>query len=394
MSLICSNSIYHFSVIVMKNYAKDFSSLDGWIWINASSIGVMPRIAVEAAHEIVTRYSNPCKLKEEVFFETPGQLKTTLSQLIGAPADEIILGNSASYGLHLWANGLPLKKGDEVLLVKGDFPASILPWLALRNSGITIREIKPEGMALSSSDLERNKTDSTKVLCATWVDSFTGHAFDVNEIGRFCKNNDIWFLLNGTQAFGAKEFNVGKIPVDGITGCGYKWLCGPYGTGFCWLSPAILEKLDYNQAYWIPMQGDRELDQIREYQILTDLGAKQFDVFGTANLFNFIPWTKSVEYLTKQEIRNIEQHNMKLVDHILSALDPAYTIYSPLEPKERTSIVVISHTDVKRNKAIFQNLVDSKIVCSLREGNIRLSPHLYNTSDDIERVIKILNQHT
>jgi selenocysteine lyase/cysteine desulfurase len=377
----------------MKNYAKDFSSLDKWIWINASSTGVMPRIAVEAAQDIVSKYSNPCNLHEKIFFETPGHLKTALAHLIGAPADEIILGNSASYGLHLWANGLPLQKGDEVLLVKGDFPATILPWLALRNLGVIVREIKPKEVVLNIEDLKENKTDSTKVLCATWVDSFTGHAFDVNEIGKFCKNHNIWFLLNGTQAFGAKQFNVKKVPVDGITGCGYKWLCGPYGTGFCWLSPSILEKLEYNQAYWIPMQGDRELDLIRDYQVLTDLGAKQFDVFGTANLFNFIPWTRSVEYLNQQKISNIEQYNMRLVDQLLSEINQKYTVYSPTDPKERTSIIVFSHIDVKRNKDIFQNLKDSKIVCSLREGNIRLSPHLYNTPEDIERVVKILNQH-
>ena len=121
----------------MKSFVDDFGPFRGKVWINASSIGAMPRVALKAAQKAIRLNVTPYQISEDIFQEVPKNLKIALGQLIDAPANEIILGNSASYGIHLWANGIPLKKGDEVLLVKGDFPASILPWISLRKQGIS-----------------------------------------------------------------------------------------------------------------------------------------------------------------------------------------------------------------------------------------------------------------
>ncbi len=376
----------------MPPYSDDFGPFGGRIWLNAASIGAMPKIAIEAAHEAISWNVTPSHLSEEIFHDVPLKLKEALGRLIGTPAQEIILGNSASYGLHLWANGLPFNRGDEILLVKGDFPATILPWLGLRKQGIIVKEIQPKGPVLHVDDVKAHLTDSTKVLCATWVDSFTGFALDVKAIGNFCRDNGVWFLLNGTQALGARPLNVSKMPVDGVTSCGYKWLCGPYGTGFCWLHPKLLAVLEYNQLYWIVMKGERDFDQIRDYQIRNDLGAEQYDVFCTANFFNFVPWIKSVEYLLAQGITEIQQFNDKLVERFLQGLDSnKYSVLSPKELPERTAIIIVSHRRSDHNREIFHLLTNNGIDLTLREGNLRFSPHLYNTFEEIEQTISILN---
>ncbi|MFX1577439.1 MAG: aminotransferase class V-fold PLP-dependent enzyme, partial [Promethearchaeota archaeon] len=362
----------------MSPFVNDFGPFHDKSWINASSIGAMPKVAYKAAQEVIKWNTKPYKLSETVFTEIPENLKTVLAQLIGSPAEEIILGNSASYGLHLWANGIPLTQGDEVLLVKGDFPASILPWIYLRKRGITVREIQPKQGFLQASDLHENITDSTRILCATWVDSFTGYRLDANAIGEICKENAVMFLLNVTQGLGALPFDVSKVPVDGITCTGYKWLCGPYATGFAWMKLEHINSLDYNQAYWIPMQGDREMDQIRDYQILTNIGAAKYDVFGTANLFNFVPWTESVKLLLYHRIPAIAEHNDKLVRQFHDGLDSTkYEIRSPTKDNERTAIILVSHKQPERNRAIFELLQEEKIYISLRENLLRFSPHLY-----------------
>lgn len=377
----------------MPSFVDDFVPFHDKSWINASSIGAMPKVAYEAAQEVIKWNTKPYKLSETIFAEVPENLKMVLAQLIGATAEEIILGNSASYGLHLWANGIPLTKGDEVLLVKGDFPASILPWIYLRKNGIIVREIQPKQGFLQPSDLLEHITDSTRILCATWVDSFTGYRLDAKTIGNICKENDVMFLLNVTQGLGALPFDISTVPVDGITCTGYKWLCGPYATGFTWMKLEHINSLDYNQAYWIPMQGDREMDQIRDYQILTNIGAAKYDVFGTANLFNFVPWTESVKLLLHHRIPAIAKHNDKLVRQFLNGLDSSkYKIQSSTRDNERTAIILISHKQPERNRAIFELLQEEKIFISLRENLLRFSPHLYNTSKDIDKALKILNQ--
>ncbi|MFW9984730.1 MAG: aminotransferase class V-fold PLP-dependent enzyme, partial [Candidatus Odinarchaeota archaeon] len=171
-----------------------------------------------------------------------------------------------------------------------------------------------------------------------------------------------------------------------------KWLCGPYGTGFAWMKRDLIDTLEYNQTYWLAMQGDREMDKMREYQIRTKIGAAQYDVFGTANFFNFLPWAESIKYLHNQGLDNIKDHNAKLVDQFLSGLDfGKYTIHSPQEKDERTAIILISHREPERNKAIFKQLQEEKIFIAFREGLLRFSPHLYNTPNDIEKALATLN---
>ncbi len=380
-------------ISLMKPFVDDFGPFHDKTWINASSIGAMPRVALKAAEEAIKLNLQPYRLSEAVFVESPKQLKTALGKLIGAPEEEIILGNSATYGIHLWANGIPLRKGDEVLLVKGDFPASILSWLYLRKRGIIVREIEPEGHALDVTDVIKAITPATKILNATWVDSFTGYQFDAKAIGKSCHEHDLLFLLNVTQGLGGQPFNVSKHPVDAITCTGYKWLCGPYGTGFAWMKRDLIDKLDYNQTYWLAMQGDREMDKMREYQILSNIGAPQYDVFGTANFFNFLPWTESIKYLHEQGLDQINNHNAKLVDQFLTGLDSSkYTIHSPQAKEDRTAIILISHREPERNKTIFKHLQEENIFIAFREGLLRFSPHLYNTTKDIERALEILNK--
>ena len=376
----------------MSEFVADFGPFGENVWINASSIGPMPRTALEAAEKAIGLNVAPYRIPETIFAEVPQKLKVLLGKLIGTRSDDVILGNSASYGVHLWANGIPLKKGDEVLLAKGDFPASILPWLYLRKHGIKVHEISPKGPVLHIDDVQNAISSRTKILAPTWVDSFTGYRLDAKALGQLCQDQDILFLLNLTQGLGGEPFDVSKVPVDGITSTGYKWLCGPYATGFCWMKPELIDSLEYNQAYWIPHQGERELDKIREYQILTNLGAAQYDVFGTANLFNFLPWIECIQYFVEKGLSKIKRHNLALVDQFLRGLDSMkYTVHSPQIKNERTAIILISHIEPERNQAIYKLLQEEQIFISFREGLLRFSPHLYNTPTDIDKTLTILN---
>jgi selenocysteine lyase/cysteine desulfurase len=159
------------------------------------------------------------------------------------------------------------------------------------------------------------------------------------------------------------------------------------------MKPELVDSLEYNQTYWIPHQGDRELDKIREYQILTNLGAAQYDVFGTANLFNFLPWIECIQYFVDKGLSNIKRHNLALVDQFLRGLDSTkYKVHSPQVKNERTAIILISHVEPERNKTIYKLLQEERIFISFRESLLRFSPHLYNTPTDINKTLTILNR--
>jgi selenocysteine lyase/cysteine desulfurase len=378
--------------MTQRPYYKDFAPFDDRIWLNCAHQGPLPLVAVSAAEEALKWKTNPIHLNDESFFRIPQQLKQVLGRLVNIPYDQIILGNSTSYGIHLMANGFPWKKNDEILLVKGDFPANILPWLFLKKFGVKIRFIQPQNTLLTVDDVYEQITPNTRLFCTSWVNSFTGQAIDLKGMGNLCQKQGIIFMVNGSQALGARVLNLPATKIDVFSCCGFKWLCGPYGTGFCWIRPEILESLEYNQAYWLTMQHGQDLNQMRDFNIRNDLGASLYDVFCTANFMNFMPWTASLQYLLEQGPDTIEKYDNVLVSYFMKQLDPEkYKIISPQQDSARSTLILFSHRKSNRNTTIYKTLKYEKIELSLREENLRVSPHLYNTKKEIGHLLTVLH---
>ena len=380
-------------MIEMEDYSEYFGPFD-CTWINTSHQGALPKAAVGALQQAIQWKISPLPLAvSDLFSQVPLKLKDALGRLINAPADDIILGNSASYGLHLLANGINWIPGDEILLVEGDFPCNHLPWLNLKKMGVDIRIIQPKSGWLQPEDVLSHSGDSSRVLCLSWVFSFTGFKIDLPEISKICQKHGIKLILNCSQALGSQPFDTADGYADALTCVGFKWLCGPYGTGFCWIDPVLREELDYNQAYWLAMQTADDLKNPRAVpEVKKGLGARKYDVFGTANFFNFVPWTESVNLLNGIGIKNIKEHNDGLIEHLRDNLDNhKYRILTPLNEAGPSSILVISHKDNSKNKELFDRLIRKKIMISLRHGNLRLAPHLYNTEADINKALSVLN---
>lgn len=365
---------------------SDFGPFGGKTWLNCSHQGALPRVAAEAVREAIAWKTAPHHMTSQRFTEVPQKLRDALARLLSAPADEIVLANSASYGLHLLANGLPLAPGDEVLVVKGDFPSVVLPWLGLERRGVVVRQLDPP---LDADTLSSALSSKTRVLCATWVHSFTGRAIDLDALGASCRDAGVTFIVNGAQAVGARPIDVSRSNVSALVGVGFKWLCGPYGTGYCWMDAKTLDAIELNQTYWLSMQTaddlgrDESLPAIRD-----DLGARRFDIFGTANFFNFVPWTAALHYLLDQGIARIAAHDALLVDRLvagLKALD--FDVLSPADGPARSTLVLASHRERDRNEAIHRALKDNGIEIAYRRGNLRFSPHLYNVDEDIDRAL-------
>ncbi len=373
----------------------DFGPFDGRVWLNCSHQGPLPKVAVAAAHQAVEMKTAPHPMTRAALFrEVPHRLRTALGRLIGVDADDVILGNSTSYGLNVLANGIRWRDGDEVLLVAGDFPATIFPWLPLRDRGVTVRFIEPEGPYLDPAELEAQITPATRLFCTTWVHSFTGYAVDEAAITDVCKRRGVLSVLNVSQGLGHRPLNPDEVGLDAISGCGFKWLCGPYGTGFSWIRPEVRETMAPVQGYWLANLTADDLRGDFDYEIRSDLGARAYDLTCTANFLNFMPWTRSVEYLLECGLEHIRDHDLALASRLIAEIEQdRFEILSPTEGRAQTPIVVLRHHDESQNERCFEALRAADIDISLRRGALRVSPHLYNTEADINRLLELINSH-
>lgn len=372
----------------------DFGPFEGHVWLNCAHQAPLPIRAAEAAREAVSWKVRPWELTTARFTGVPQRLRQALARLIGADERDVILANSASYGLHLLANGIAWRPGDEVLCMKGDFPSDILPWLGLERLGVVVRQLEPRGRVLGVDEVAAAIGPRTRLFCTTWVHSFSGHGIDLDAIGSVCRGRGVLFIANVSQALGARPLDVRTAPIDGLVCAGWKWLCGPYATGFCWLRAELRESLLYNQTYWLSMLTSDDLGQDSlDLTLAKDAGGRRYDVFGTANFFNFTAFAASVEYLLAIGIETVEAHDQALVARFLDGLPRgAFDVLSPEAGPERSTLVLISAKDRSRNAAIYERLADARIHVALRAGSLRISPHVYNAPADIDRALAALKR--
>ena len=139
-------------------YASAFGALGRHIWLNAAHQGPLPLAAAHAAQEAIADKLSPYRISEESFRQVPQRLREAISRLIGAFPDDVILGNSTTYGLELVAHATRWRSGDEILVVEGDFPATVLPWLRLREQGVSLRFIAPTTGTVTVDDVSSHLT--------------------------------------------------------------------------------------------------------------------------------------------------------------------------------------------------------------------------------------------
>ncbi len=377
---------------MIQDFTGDFELTPGQIWLNAASEGPLPRVSKDALINVVRLKMSPEQLTIPKFIETPVLLKRSLAALIHVHEEDIILGNSATYGMHLISHGLRLAPGDDVILMQNDFPTDILPWLHWKDQGVHVRQIRAEGPVLTVDEIKDAITPRTKVICLPMIHSFSGWCLDIGGIGALCRQKGITFVVNMSQVLGVWPVDISSLPVDVVVCAGYKWLLGPYGTGFCWIRPDLRESLQYEQSYWIALMDERSLNREEELSLRQNNSARKYDVFGTANFFNFVPWRSSIDYLMGIGLAVVKRHNDALISLFHQGVD--LTLWDVVSPKGVgivSPIIVIAHKDRERNVGIFEDLKNKGVHAALWKGNIRISPHIYNTRGDMERLLLLLN---
>jgi selenocysteine lyase/cysteine desulfurase len=376
--------------------SSEFGPFHGRVWMNCAHQGPLPRPAQLAALEALDMKTAPARIADSLFAEVPERLRATLARLIRAQPEEIALTNSTSYGFNLLARGLPWRNGDEILCIAGDFPATVVPWLPLERRGIHIRLIEAPGARVEPEQLAEAIGPRTRAVCTSWVFSFFGHAADVVSFGEICRDRGVLLFVNGSQAIGARDLDVSHVPIDALSCCGFKWLCGPYATGFVWLAPHVLDQLDYPQPHWLRLQlkagAEQGLNLNREldYSLADETSADAYDVFCSANFLNFMPWTSSLKHLLELGIARIEQHDQELVERLLSELPSRYELLSPRDLPARTTLMLVSHSEPERNGSIAAALQLRGIDIALRDDKLRFSPHVHNGYDDIDVLLEAL----
>lgn len=359
----------------------------GVVFMNAASTGPSPRRSVEAQIDFVRRRAAPHLVDFDAQFGTLDRCRRLLSTLIGARPDDIALTTNTGAGINLAAWGLPLGTGDEVVVLDGEFPANMYPWLAAAKArGYAVHVVAlvgglPDEAAIVSA-LDRARV---RVLAVSWVGFSSGARLDLDSLGTACRARGITFVVDGMQALGALGLDVRKTPIDMLACGGQKWLLGPWGTGFVYVRPEVMESITPQPVSWMGVRDSDDFSRLVTYDLTWRANARRFEQV-TLPYQDFAGLAASLELLSDTGWSAIASH-IHAAAHAL--LDGAVTHGIPLVTPLACHAGVAS---IRPANALTMsaNLKEANVIHSVREGTIRLAPHCYTRQEDIARTLEVL----
>lgn len=359
------------------------------VYLNHASTGPLPVRALRAVSAWAEWRAEPWRISDEMEFEVMDRARELAARVVGAKPNEIALTTNTSHGINIAARCLPLRAGDVVLSSDREFPANVYPWMALAREGIDYQRIPctPAGLPDEQGILEALDRPRVKVLTLSWVSFASGYTCDLERIGRACRDRDVFFAVDAIQGVGARPLDVHACHIDILACGGQKWLLSPWGTGFAYVRRELVRRLEPREVGWLAVRGSRDFNRLVDYDLSWYDDARRFEV-GTLPYQDLAAFCASLEMLLDVGIACISAHLSALIDTMMQRMRSAdVAVITPEDPPHRAGIVTVR---MKHADRAHDRLARAGIVCSLREGAIRLSPHLYSTDEDMTRAMDVL----
>ncbi len=321
------------------------------------------------------------------FLKVYEETKLLLSEMINSEPDRIAFLDNTSNGLNILTTGIDWDKGDRVLLNDIEFPANVYPFLNLERFGVQIDFVKSKNGVVSAEDIIANIKPQTKLVSVSFVQFLSGYKIDLEKLGNFCRENNIILSVDGIQGMGALNFDVQKFKVDFLS-CGtQKWLFGAQGLAFIYLTEELQNKLKPAYVGWLSVE---DAWNILDYKMELKKTANVFQG-GTLNSLGIHIFNASLKLLKEFGFNRIEENVISNTRYLRKKLNEI-GINCLIDEVGEKHFSGITSFRTGKNEELYKYLEDEKIVCSLREGYIRLAPHFYNTFEDIDFVVNSIEQ--
>jgi len=373
----------------ITDYRQEWFEIEDATYLNLAAQSPMPKVAHRAVQTAIEWKKFPHHIADSAYFEVPNRIRASIAKLIGASSEEIALTTGASSGMSAVAYGLTWKPGDEVLTARGEFPLQYTTWKPMEaREGIVMKVVAPRERFITADDFLAAMTPRTRLVSVSLVRFDNAVLLDAARIAAACHAQGAPLLLDVSQACGGMPLDVNVLGADFMVCAGYKWLLSPYGTGFFWARNEHTDKMRPGPFYWAAAEGAENFHSLAFENPKPVRGARRWDMAETSNYFNFAAMDASLQFVLQFGPETVEAHNRKLIDFLFERLPKDRCVAaSPLDSAHRGPYGCFAARTPEKTAELYQKLVKEKIIISLREGNIRVSPHLYNTERDIDRLI-------
>lgn len=370
---------------------REFPSVARAPYLNAASVAPLPERARRALDAYTARRADVHALRGEDFDPTLARARRAAARLVNGGVDEIALLPNTSFGINLAARTLPLEPGRRVLVSRGEFPANVYPWMALeaaRGARVELLPTAPDGTPDEARMLDEIARGDVGLVAVSAVQFADGWVADLAALGRACAEHGAWLVVDAIQALGQLPLDPRAAGVHVLATGGHKWLCAPFGTGFAWIARELVERMEPATVGWAQMAASADLERVTDYEYRWVEGARRFEV-ATLPFHDYAAFAESLELLDEADPAQVRAHVLALLEPLAAFLHARGAVVTGgAEAARRSGILAFRAPDTD---AAYRALAAANVGCVLREGAVRLSPHLYNQPEDVARVIEVLD---
>lgn len=371
----------------LERFRELFPITRNRVYMNHAAIGPLPTTAVSRIAAVAHSIS---MVGDDGWYGRIGEIgrvRGLAARLLHAREEhEVGFVANTSDGLSVISGGLDWREGDTVVGANCEFPSNAYPWMRLSNRGVTFRMAEERDGRVDFDDLAALIDEHTRVLALSWVQYASGFRSDLARIGNFCRERGILFVVDGIQGLGALPIDVERDHVDVLAASAHKWLCGSEGIGILYISDRVIDRIDPVKIGWT---STRDWLKFGGYDLTYRDGAERFEC-GTMNPFGVAALGASLEILLDAGEVAIERQVRLLTELIVAGLiDRGFSVVSSRRDGEWSPIVAATHPSRDPND-IVRDLKQRGITIAARAGRIRISPHFYNTVEEVDQLLAAL----
>jgi len=382
--------------------AEQFPVTDHLVYFNHAAVGPLSRNACQAMQSHASDQMNHGALHWRKWYAEYERLREAAAALIGSESGEISILKNTTEALSFVAEGYRWQRGDNMVTTDLEFPSNAIPWKALERRGVECRIVQSVEGAFSASDIEPLFDRRTRILSLSSAAFHNGFAPDLKAIGQLCRDRNVLFCLDAIQTLGAIRLDVTEANIAFLAADGHKWLLGPEGAAIFYCRADAREHLEVLEHGWMNVdRGGRFLDC--PTTLLPD--GRRFEG-GSLNTIGIYGLRAALDLSRTIGHETIEREVLRLAGTLARGLEASgWTVRTPRPfgsgivaatppavESRRSEVDDAGRVDFPRGmNGIHRWLEDQKVICAVREGMVRFSPHFYNADAEIDRVLHLLS---
>jgi cysteine desulfurase/selenocysteine lyase len=369
---------------------SEFGVTRRYIYLNHASAGVLPLSSVAAIESFARDHAQAGVFGTFPYDLRMPEFRERIGRYIGAQGTQIAILPNTSAAAGTIAAGLDWSPGDELLICDNEFPANAIPWIALRRRGVNVRLLPTARERLTPEVLQREISSRTRLVAVSWVSYADGYRHDLKGLARVAHEERALLCVDAMQGLGVFPIDVAELEVDAAFAGAAKWMLGLHGIAMLYLGPRLAERLQLALPGW---RSAADMWDFHNYEQPFSRDAMRFEG-GTPNLIGTLSIVSAIDLFERCGQDAIAAHVLALTDRLCDGLNRlGAEILTPRGAGISSGIVTCSFPGCDSIE-LGRALERAGILTTYRAGGVRISPHGYNTAEEIDAVLDALAEET